>query len=201
MTAVRPSTSNSAASSARSAPGRNCRSSKRSPSSSASASSRIDLPAPVSPVSTVKPRVELEVERLDDDKIADGQQPQHARALKAPTGAAVRASRSSAASRAASRSGRDPRGAAGAPSSGARRIVTRSPSCSGKCAWPSQCAQASLPRSERDGDRRRVGDRDRPIGERVRRHRHEQQRGHLRIDDRPLRGQRVRGRARSAWRR
>ena len=49
------STSNAAASSARSAPGRSWRSSKRSPSSSASASSRIDLPAPVSPVSTVKP--------------------------------------------------------------------------------------------------------------------------------------------------
>ena len=37
------------------------------------------MPAPVSPVSTVKPRVELEVERFDDDEIADGQEPEHAK--------------------------------------------------------------------------------------------------------------------------
>ena len=47
--------SNTADNSARSAPWRNCRNSKRSPSSNASASTSIDLPAPVSPVSTVKP--------------------------------------------------------------------------------------------------------------------------------------------------
>src|SRR5215470_16004992 len=49
------STANSAAISARSAPGRSWRVSKRSPRSSDSASSKIDFPAPVSPVSTVKP--------------------------------------------------------------------------------------------------------------------------------------------------
>src|SRR5216117_4168977 len=49
------STSNSAASSARSAPPRTAAASPRPPTSSSMASTSIDLPAPVSPVSTVNP--------------------------------------------------------------------------------------------------------------------------------------------------
>src|SRR5213592_3943404 len=49
------STSNSAASSARSAPTRTAAASPRPPTSSSMASTSIDLPAPVSPVSTVNP--------------------------------------------------------------------------------------------------------------------------------------------------
>ena len=141
-TAGASATSNVAASSARSAPGRSCRSSKRSPSSSPSASSRMDLPAPVSPVSTVRPGVEFDVERVDDDEVADGERAQHRRERSEGTrnengrGGRFRsggrrparrsgapAFRSSGASRAAWRSSRGPPDAGSARESrpGARR--------------------------------------------------------------------------------
>ena len=63
--------------SARSAPARTTAASPRPPTSSSIASTRIDLPAPVSPVSTREARAELELEPLDDDEIADGERAQH----------------------------------------------------------------------------------------------------------------------------
>ncbi len=51
--------------------------SARSPRASDSASTRIDLPAPVSPVSAPKPAAKLEFEPIDDDEIADEQAAQH----------------------------------------------------------------------------------------------------------------------------
>ena len=40
------------------------------PVSSSSASTMMDLPAPVSPVSTVRPAIELELDLLDDREVA-----------------------------------------------------------------------------------------------------------------------------------
>src|SRR5947199_297437 len=60
------STSNSAASSARSAPPRTAAASPRPPTSSSMASTSIDLPAPVSPVSTVNPSPKS----IDDSSIS-----------------------------------------------------------------------------------------------------------------------------------
>ncbi len=56
--------------------------------------------------------------------------------------------------------------------------------------------QASAPRSSVTTIVARIADGDRPVGERMRRDRHQQERRHLRVDDRTLRGEGVRGRAR-----
>ena len=47
------------------------------PSASANASSRIDLPAPVSPVSTDKPGRKVDVEPVDQDDVADREAGEH----------------------------------------------------------------------------------------------------------------------------
>ena len=60
-----------------SAPWRTSAASPRAPSASANASSRIDLPAPVSPVSTDKPAGEIDVEPVDQDDVADRKPGQH----------------------------------------------------------------------------------------------------------------------------
>ena len=70
-----------------STPWRTSVASPRAPSASAKASSRIDLPAPVSPVSTDKPRREVEVEPVDQHDVADRKPGEHAASLK---GSAVR---------------------------------------------------------------------------------------------------------------
>ena len=134
-------TSNSALTSARSAPARTTPGSARPPSASASASTRIDLPAPVSPVSAVKPARELEVEPLDDDEVADGEAPA---ASRKPL---RRSARSSAASGAASRSSGSPSGAGAWRARGARRTTTTSPGSSSRCACTSKFARASTPRT------------------------------------------------------
>jgi hypothetical protein len=64
------------------APSRTTSASPRSPRASSSASIRIDLPAPVSPVSDREARREFEVERVDDDEVADRQGDQHSRSLR-----------------------------------------------------------------------------------------------------------------------
>ena len=70
---------------------------------------------------------------------------------------------------------------------------TASPSASGKVRLPVAVDAGVLAAPQRHGDRARVGDRDRAVGERVRRDRHEQDRRHMRMHDRSRRGQRVRG--------
>ena len=70
-------TAKSALISARSAPARTTAASPRSPRASDSASMRMDLPAPVSPVSVPKPEVELELELVDNDEVAQDQALQH----------------------------------------------------------------------------------------------------------------------------
>ena len=49
----------------------------RPPSSRPTASTRIDLPAPVSPVRTFKPGLELELETVDDGEVADAEKAKH----------------------------------------------------------------------------------------------------------------------------
>ena len=71
------STSNAAASSARSAPGRSCRSSKRSPSSSAERVEQDRLAGAGLAGQHREAGIELDVERFDDDEIADRQRAQH----------------------------------------------------------------------------------------------------------------------------
>ena len=51
--------------------------SPRPPSASDSASSRIDLPAPVSPVSTVSPAREIDAQPVDEDDVADREGDEH----------------------------------------------------------------------------------------------------------------------------
>ena len=51
----------------------------RPPSSRPTASTRIDLPAPVSPVRTFRPGVELDLDRFDDGQVADAEESEHAR--------------------------------------------------------------------------------------------------------------------------
>jgi hypothetical protein len=67
----------SALMSALAAPSRTMLASPRPPSASWSASIRIDLPAPVSPVKHREAVRELELDRVDDDEVADGQCAQH----------------------------------------------------------------------------------------------------------------------------
>jgi len=64
-------------SSARSAPALTTRRRPCRRRSSASASTTMDLPAPVSPVSTVRPGAQLELERIDDGEVTDLQMGQH----------------------------------------------------------------------------------------------------------------------------
>ena len=75
--------SNSAVTLACAAPGRTRPLSARPPSARPSASSRIDLPAPVSPVSTRQARREGEVEPVDQHDVADRQAEQHRRSAAA----------------------------------------------------------------------------------------------------------------------
>ena len=51
--------------------------SPRPPSASEKASRRMDLPAPVSPVSTVRPGAEIELQPVDQDDVADRELNQH----------------------------------------------------------------------------------------------------------------------------
>ncbi len=62
-----------------SAPWRTRPASPRPPSASANASSRMDLPAPVSPVSTDRPGRKVDVEPFDQNDVTDRQTRQHAR--------------------------------------------------------------------------------------------------------------------------
>ncbi len=62
--------SNSTLISQRAAPSRTTPASARAPRASCRASIRMDLPAPVSPVSTVKPAGQVQLEFVDDDEIA-----------------------------------------------------------------------------------------------------------------------------------
>ncbi len=55
--------------------------SPRPPSASAKASSRMDLPAPVSPVSTDRPDGEIDIEPVDQNDVADGKPGKHADAV------------------------------------------------------------------------------------------------------------------------
>ena len=73
----RRATSKTAVTSPCSAPCRTSALSPRPPSASDSASSRIDLPAPVSPVSTVRPCVEIDVQAVDEDDVADREGDEH----------------------------------------------------------------------------------------------------------------------------
>ena len=50
------------------------------------ASSRIDLPAPVSPVSTFEPGGEIQLGLLDEDDVADSQRGQHGPLLRRRSG-------------------------------------------------------------------------------------------------------------------
>ena len=124
-------TSKVAVTSARSAPWRTAPLSARPPTASSSASTRIDLPAPVSPVSTVKPRRELELDRVDDREIADLQVGEHRRAISASGGSAGADRRGpSAASSAGCGSSRGRAGAAAWPRSRPRQTRSRSPGSS-----------------------------------------------------------------------
>ena len=69
--------SNIATSSARSAPWRTMPLSARKPDRKLSASTRSDLPAPVSPEMTVRPGAEFQFGRRDDGEVLDGQMGQH----------------------------------------------------------------------------------------------------------------------------
>ena len=64
-----------------SAPWRTRLASPRAPSASAKASSRIDLPAPVSPVSTDKPGGKIDVEPVDQNDVADRKPGEHGQIL------------------------------------------------------------------------------------------------------------------------
>ena len=66
-----------------SAPARIWSAAARAPQTSISASTTIDLPAPVSPVSTVRPWRKLELERVDDGKVPDLEVGEHVRAFSA----------------------------------------------------------------------------------------------------------------------
>ena len=72
-----------------SAPARTSPASARAPSARPRLSSRIDLPAPVSPVSTVSPGAERQVEPLDQHHVADRQRGEHA---DRPASASIRKS-------------------------------------------------------------------------------------------------------------
>ena len=61
------------------APVRTMSAEARPPRSRPMPSTSTDLPAPVSPVSTVRPRLERQVERLDDRELADADEPDHGR--------------------------------------------------------------------------------------------------------------------------
>ena len=74
-----------------SAPWRTSAASPRAPSASANASSRIDLPAPVSPVSTGKARREIDIEPVDQDDVADREPGEHGPVLGHPRMRMIRA--------------------------------------------------------------------------------------------------------------
>jgi hypothetical protein len=70
---------NSASTTASSAPVATRSASARPPSTTSSACSRIDFPAPVSPVMTFRPGLERQLELVDDREVADAQRAQHRR--------------------------------------------------------------------------------------------------------------------------
>ena len=67
-----------------SAPWRTSATSPRAPSASAKASSRIDLPAPVSPVSTDEAVGEIDIEPVDQNDVADREPGEHGRPCMMP---------------------------------------------------------------------------------------------------------------------
>ena len=157
--------------SARSAPWRTTSAPARPPASSCSASTRIDLPAPVSPVSTVSPGRSSSSTAVDDGEVADLQVRQHgapsARSCRVPSEAwsaaacSSRARADAAASR-ARRPGAPPGDRSGAkPPSTAPSQVT--------CAWVS--ARSSSCHLDHRGGR----DHDRAVREGVRADRRDHQ--------------------------
>ena len=106
----------------------------------------MDLPAPVSPVSTVKPSASSTSSVSTTTKLRiESERSIRAAAVAASGRRCARASRSSAASRATSRSSRGPRGTGSARGTRRARAATRSPSASAKWPWPSQWMPASRP--------------------------------------------------------
>ena len=176
--------------SARSAPWRTTSAPARPPASSCSASTRIDLPAPVSPVSTVSPgrSSSSTASMMAKSRICRCVSMRFsARSCRGPSAAWSAAAEVIVAGRVQQRDAL------------ARRVRTsrRSAGVKSPSTTPSQvtCAWVSARSMQAHLDDRGGGDHDRPVREGVRADRRDHQHRQVRLDDRAAAGERVGGRA------